>query len=139
MKIPVATDGLCARLARRLSECPEQLAVQIRTTNGAVRWSWADLVAGAAAVANHLRTVGVGAGEPVLILRRTSARLIADYLGALLYGARPCLLAPPNPRMEPMAFARRLEGLLGKFTSDHTEAPWIIADAQVQRHVSFFT
>lgn len=114
------------RLARRLAEAGDRIALVMPGRRGC-RWTCAGLLAHAAGAAARLDGA-IAAGTPVAIMRASGPAQIADVLGCLLAGALPCLLAPPNPRMAPEAFERRLHGLLGRVATGPGSA-LLLADA----------
>jgi fatty-acyl-CoA synthase len=105
---------ILGRLARALADHPDQECLAVWSAGRAERRTVADLLGSAAAVAQWLGDAGVRPGNPVPIMRPAGFTAASEFLGCIMFGALPCLLAPPNPRMSSEAFASRLRGVLGR-------------------------
>ncbi len=100
---------------QRVEAEPDREICAFPGRSGCERLTWSELLARAAASARFLADSGVGPGAVIGVVRACGSGLLADFLGAILLGAVPCMLAPPNPRMSPAVFAAKLTGILGRF------------------------
>jgi amino acid adenylation domain-containing protein len=94
-----------AIFARQVARAPEAVAV----VGASAVLTYADLDARAAALANRLRGLGVGAGDLVGVAMERSAEVIVAFLGALKAGAAYLPLDPGEPA-ERLAFMLRDAG-----------------------------
>jgi len=95
-----------------LEACPERVIVTVCLRGKPeVGVAWSTLLAMAAESAEHCREKGVRVGDTVAIMRHLSPRMLADFMGVMLAGGLPCMVAPPNPRMAPDVFRHKLEGM----------------------------
>ncbi|GAA0572083.1 hypothetical protein GCM10010172_65770 [Paractinoplanes ferrugineus] len=60
-----------------------------------------------------LRESGVRRGDVVVIIRPSSAEFVADFFGALLLGATPSPVAPPNAARDRTAYLEHVRRVIG--------------------------
>jgi fatty-acyl-CoA synthase len=89
-------------------------------------WTWDLLVAAAETVANRLRAEGVKRQEICATILRHDFRFYPIYMGIVLAGAVPAVLAYPNARLHPDKFRLSLEGMLHKSGFD-----WVLTETEL--------
>src|SRR5262245_51559667 len=95
-------DSVLAHVLRHAEKDPQQTAWLQFSADGSIRSvSRSDVVQRAAGVAVALTEAGVRAGEIVAIVMPHTELLAAAWLGALMRGAIPTILAEPSVRMQP--------------------------------------
>jgi fatty-acyl-CoA synthase len=77
-------------------------------------WTWGRLLSAAQGVARRLIEEDVGPGQVCATILRHDPRFYPVYLGIVLAGAIPTVLAYPNARLHPDKFRQGLEGMLRK-------------------------
>ncbi|MEP6835240.1 MAG: AMP-binding protein [Gemmatimonas sp.] len=95
------------------------------------RYSWRDLFAEAKQVANWLRTLGVVQGQVCALLLRPDSAFYPLYMGVVLAGAMPSVVAYPNERLHPQKFRDGLQGMAAKSGLD-----WMLTDAELHARFS---
>jgi acyl-CoA synthetase (AMP-forming)/AMP-acid ligase II len=104
---------------------PDRVAVTPWSVDGAGRsWRWGELVDAAKGVAQRLRREGVRPGAICATILRDDPRFYPIYLGVVLAGAVPAVLAYPNARLHPEKFRQGLIGMLEKSGLD-----WILTES----------
>ncbi|MCA8939770.1 MAG: AMP-binding protein, partial [Planctomycetes bacterium] len=113
-------ESLFELFSQRLAQDADRTILRFLGKGDAVEEvSWRDFLWRAAGRAQALRQTGVARGEVLPIMRETGSALVCDFFGAILHGAIPCVLAPPNPRMAQEVFRRKLLGMLGEKNLHH--------------------
>ncbi|MCK6440939.1 MAG: AMP-binding protein, partial [Planctomycetes bacterium] len=103
-----------ARFRATLDAGPDRMILRYVDKNMAPHErSWARLLGEAASSAKQLADSGVKRGDILPVMRPMGIELIRDFLGAILLGAVPCVLAPPNRKMSHDVFLRKLLGMIG--------------------------
>lgn len=90
------------------------------------RYSWRELYHDATRVASWLRSLGVTRGQVCTLLLRPDATFYPLYMGVVLAGALPSVVAYPNERLHPQKFRDGLQGMAAKSGLD-----WILTDAEL--------
>jgi len=90
------------------------------------RYSWRALFDEAARVARWLRTLGVTRGQVCALLLRPDPAFYPLYMGVVLAGAIPSVVAYPNERLHPQKFRDGLQGMAARSGLD-----WILTDAEL--------
>jgi fatty-acyl-CoA synthase len=104
---------------------PERVAVTHWSVDGAGRsWRWGELVEAAKGVAQRLKREGVRPGAICATILRDDPRFYPIYLGVVMAGAVPAVLAYPNARLHPDKFRQGLSGMLEKSGLD-----WILTES----------
>lgn len=125
LQLPNATlPAVWAENARRLCDA---LAVS-HWADGKVihRYTWRALFDEARQVASWLRTLGVARGQVCAMLLRPDSTFYPLYMGVVLAGAIPSVVAYPNERLHPQKFRDGLQGMAAKSGLD-----WILTDAEL--------
>jgi len=108
----------------RATTRPDDLAiVHWRLGATSVTWTAAALMAAAFDVSRRLKAAGVRRGEVCATILRHHAAFYPVYLGIVLAGAVPTVLAYPNPRLHPEKFREGIEGML-----DQSGFDWILTE-----------
>lgn len=75
-------------------------------------------------IAASLQTNGVGSGDPVILIMPQGIELMTAFLGAMIIGAVPTILAYPNFKVEPAKYRMGIAGVTANL-----KAPMILLDA----------
>ena len=91
---------------------PDSLAVS-HWSEGRVthRYNWGTLVAEARRVAAWITSLGVQKGQVCALLLRPSPEFFPLYMGVVIAGAIPSVMAYPNERLHPQKFQDGLRGM----------------------------
>jgi len=96
-----------------LSDPPVDRGVRVLGEDGEWRYrSYPEIAALTRRSAGRLREAGVRAGDRVAVVRPASAEFIADFFGALLLGATPVPVAPPDAFRDRPGHLRHLERII---------------------------
>ena len=95
--LPTQDATLHAGFARQAAATPEAIALSAETAAGRVELSYAELDRRAEALATHLRTLGVGAGQVVGLRVERSPDVVIGILAILKAGAAYLPLDPLYP------------------------------------------
>lgn len=97
------------------------------------RYSWRALFSDASRVATWLRALGIQRGETCALLLRPAPEFYALYMGVVLAGALPSVMAYPNDRLHPQKFRDGLQGMASKSGLD-----WLLTDADLHARFAEF-
>ncbi len=117
--------GHCRPLIEGLSNAPKDQPFVTMWNNeeDVQRVSFGEFTCLAEAQAAHLQECGLQAGETVVMILPQSIELMAAFVGAMLLGAVPTILAYPNSKVEPSKFRSGLSGV-----SANLKARFIVVD-----------
>lgn len=123
------SSGLIWESWQRNAEArPEKDAIRYWGIEGeTARITWGDLYADACKWAALLPALGVAPGDVCATIIPNQPRFAALYMGIVLCGAVPAVLASPNPRLHPEKFRFGLSGML-----EHSGFDWLLADRSLE-------
>jgi acyl-CoA synthetase (AMP-forming)/AMP-acid ligase II len=102
-------------LLRWFDEAPDDRGLWFsdQQGDGWTRYSYADLAALARRAAGQLRAAGVGRGDAVVVAGAASPAFVGHLFGALVLGATPSPIAPPNAFQDPDAYVEHVARIAG--------------------------
>ena len=104
---------LVARIAGTARRHPHDLAVTFLDERLDPRsYTYAELIDAAGSIADRLKRSRVDRSLPVGILLRSHEDQVLHYLAALLAGAVPAILTPPNRKLNRAYYAETMAGVL---------------------------
>ena len=103
---------LVERLGEHYQQTPERVVIHCLTGDSAESITYRTLLDGAANAAQDLIALGVQAGDVIIIIQPHGRNLITGFIGALLCGAVPSILAFPSEKLDPQRYARSLAALM---------------------------
>lgn len=98
------------------------------------RWTWGHLIKRAESYASWLTEQGVAPGEVCALIIRHHREFYPLYLGTVLAGALPAVLAYPNSRLHPEKFRQGLEGMV-----HHSGLDWVLTERELEPVIREFT
>jgi acyl-CoA synthetase (AMP-forming)/AMP-acid ligase II len=108
-----SNETILNRILHHADENPDRIAwLQVAADGSTTSLSREDLVERAAGVAEALEAEGVHPGAIVALLIPHSEVLAVAWLGTLMHGAIPTILAEPSVRMVPAEYGKMLSHLL---------------------------
>lgn len=123
----VPADTLGGAWAHHAARRPEALAVS-HWADGSIshRWTWGALFDSALRAATWLRDCGVRRGQVCALLLQPDAHFFPLYMGVVLIGALPSVIAYPNERLHPQKFRDGLQGMAARSGLD-----WMLTDPKL--------
>lgn len=111
---------------------PSRLAVS-HWHEGAIthRYTWGALYDDARRAARWLQQTGVQPGQVCALILPPEPRFFALYMGTMLLGAIPSVLAYPNERLHPDKFRAGLEGMAQRSGLD-----WLVTEGPLLEHMA---
>lgn len=103
-----------SHFAAMLAHHPERAILTLPDGESTLTLTWRELLQRASGCARAQDEAGVREGELLPIFHPLGAGLIAEFVGAILLGAIPCVFAPPNPKISTDVLVRKLHGMLGE-------------------------
>lgn len=127
MSIDSADTTLGAVWRTHAERQPNALAVS-HWADGAVthRYTWRALFDEALQVASWLDSLGVRRGDVCALLLKPDAQFYPLYMGVVLAGAIPSVMAYPNERLHPQKFRDGLTGMAA-----HSGLDWMLTDSSL--------
>jgi fatty-acyl-CoA synthase len=123
----LASDTLPTVWRRHAREIPDTVAISHWSSGGVThRYTWSDLVSEAEASAAWLIRSGVRQGDVCALVLRPAPRFFPIYMGVMLAGALPSVLAYPNERLHPDKFRQGIQGIVGG-----SGLNWLVTDASL--------
>ena len=105
-------DTLVRILAHRLERDPDRTAIVVVSGEREIPLTMRRLGEAALAYAIRYRREGITPGEVIVDLLRPGEDLLYSYLGALIYGAIPCILPFDTEKMAPTRYRENIISLM---------------------------
>ncbi len=110
---PAAARTLVEVLRWHADRTPDRTHIHLRHEDGSeTAITYGDLLTGARAVGEGLRSLDVKAGEAVALMLRTEEAFFDAFFGTILAGAIPVPLYPPVRREELLDYVRRQQAIV---------------------------
>ncbi len=110
---PASARTLVEVLRWHAERTPDRTHIHLRREDGSeTAITYGDLLTGASAVSEGLRSLDVKAGESVALMLRTEAAFFDAFFGTMLAGAIPVPLYPPVRREELLDYVRRQQAIV---------------------------
>jgi fatty-acyl-CoA synthase len=111
--------SLAPRLHERLRRFPQDpFCVYVALDGGVATLTAGEIAQRAAAVRKGLDALPIARNSLIGVAHKTGPWLHAAWIGAVLAGHRPTIVAPPSPRMEPQKFAEGFAVTLRRLAVD---------------------
>ncbi|MGI9484314.1 MAG: AMP-binding protein [Geminicoccaceae bacterium] len=103
------------RLIHHIATTPHQFAIRIIEPGLSTReLRYKDIHQLMASVAQGLQNASLGTGKPALLVLPTSCQLLGCYLGCMISGIHPIIVAPPQDSHSPSRFAIHLREIVDR-------------------------
>ena len=121
VRVDTPVETLAARLAALRDVAPDATAFEFVHSGRVQRLTRAEMMDRAARFAGAYAQRGIEPGSVVAIILQHDRAVVEAFVGAILAGLRPCILAFPTPKLDRTRWAAAIRALVGT-----TEAKLVI-------------